>query len=363
MTPHTRSPAVARAAAILRLLAASPAPQTVASIVQATALPKTSVLGICRALADERLLARGANGSYALGPRVAEFAAAARLTAEQSLKFGLLIPTRDNEYYTALIEAAEEAMQEAGGELIVLQADEDPDRQQAQWQELLDLGADVVLIDSVDSDALGRQLRHSQRADVPVVAVGSRMSGVNASVSSDNTQAGLLAGRFLASRLGPGAKVAVVDGLRKNANADRVAGFREALLEFSGVELVAHIRGDHDNPEAGGAAMHRALDEHPDLAGAFAVCDPIAFGASEVARGAGRPIPIASVDGRARAIDQITGAGPIVATAAQDPARIIRTALDIARNLCRGVDPPQGTVLIPVRLITEQNAGGYTPWL
>lgn len=363
MEHSARSPAVARTAAVLRFLADEREPQSVSAISQHTALPATTLRGICHILVEERILSKGLNGHYWLGPRIAEFAASARLASERALRIGLLIPTKDNDYYTAMLSAATTEVHATGGELIVRQADEDAARQREQWRELLDLRVDAILIDSVDSNSLGDLVDLSRQAGVPTVALGSRVSKADVSISSDNIQAGLRAGRFLASQLPAGSRLAIIDGLRKNANADRVIGFTEAIAEYAGVEIVAHLHGENDNSASGRMTLKAALSEHPDIDGVFAVCDPIAFGAARLVEELDLDIRIVSVDGRARAVDQITAGGPIIATAAQDPMRIARSSLQAARNLLAGARPEQGTVQIPVRLITEQNADTYTPWL
>lgn len=362
MASTPRTPAIARAAEILEFLAKSGEPQSGPSIARATGVPRTSVHGICTALADERMITRCADGRLWLGPRIAELASASGRATSRSLRIGLLIPTRDNAYYTALLGAAEPAAAEAGTELMIREADELPERQRSQWLDLLAAEIDVLLVDSVDSGGLTDLLELSQQRGVPVIAIGSRMAGVDASVTSDNTQAGLLAGRHLGAQLEPGDQVAIIDGLAKNANIDRVAGFTEAIRELTGVEIVVHERGPNDNPASGRAVAARVLKRHRDVAGIFAVCDPIAFGVAEQLRRLGRSVPVVSVDGRAEAVRQASGAGPIVATAVQDPIRIILTAIDIADDLAAGKRPAQGAVMIPVRMITADNAEGYRPW-
>ncbi|GAB3615791.1 ABC transporter substrate-binding protein [Okibacterium endophyticum] len=357
----SRVPSLSRSVSVIRCVAQLGRPQSVSAIARETGLPKTSVLGICSALADERMLTRGADGSYWLGPRLAEFAASERLHAGRTLRLGLLIPTRDNQYYTAMLSAAEHETHSSGSELHIRDANSDPDEQRRQWNELLSIGVDAILVDAVDSDAFDDLLERSRTQRVPVLAIGSRMNGVNASVTSDNTQAGLLAGHYLAARLQPGAKVAIVDGLHKNANADRVAGFREALRDHPRIEIATHVRGRNDDPASGRTMAERLLRDVPDVSAVFAVCDPVAFGVTEHLTRVGARVTVASVDGRAQAIDQL-GRGPIVATAAQDPERIIRSALELATELCNGTQPVQAAVLIPVRLVTAENASGYTPW-
>lgn len=308
------------------------------------------------------MLSRGSDDSYWLGPRIAELGAVSRSSAHRALRFGLLIATRGNAYYTAMLEAADLDVRTVGGELIVREADEDGDRQRRQWRQLMEDGIDVILIDAVESGGFEELVDQAQANGIPIVAVGSRIDDVDASVTSDNTQAGLLAGHELISRLEDRSKVAIIDGLRKDANAHRVAGFIEAIHENPSLEIVAHGAGGHDSPAAGRMTAAQVLSENKQVDAFFAVCDPIAFGVAELLQEREVVAPIASVDGRRQAVEQIRDGGPIVATAAQDPHSLIRTALNVARELRDGMRPSQRAVQLPVRLITAANAGGYSPW-
>lgn len=361
MTGSARAPAVLSATVILTHLARSASPQGLNAIARETGLPKTSVLRICKTLVDSRMLSEGSDGTYWLGPHIAELGAAFQMASVGLLRTGLLIPSRSNAFYRPVLTTAESHTEALGGELHVHDADSDSQLQKQQWRELLALDLDVILIDAVDSGNLGSLVRLSQERGVIVLACGSRMNEVDGSVTSDNTQAGLLAGHYLARHIGRG-RVAVVDGLRKNANLDRVAGFTEALRDHGGVSISSRVHAERDDVEAGYAAATRLLATSPDIRGIFTVCDPIALGVAFAVREAGDDIPITSVDGRAEAVDQIVGQGPIIATAAQDPSRITRAVLDLAADLHQARRSVQRTVLLPVRLITAANASSYRPW-
>lgn len=75
---RTRVPALTRAAAVLREISAAGVPLTLAEVTALTGYPKSSVMGICHALTQERLLSRGVDGTYALGSHVYELASTAR---------------------------------------------------------------------------------------------------------------------------------------------------------------------------------------------------------------------------------------------------------------------------------------------
>lgn len=358
----SRVPAVSRATAILNFLAAVRSPQSVSAIARETGYPKTSSHGICNTLVELRLLFRGVDGTYWLGARVAEFGARARLGFQHTLQIGLLIPTRDNAYYTAPLPQTTDDARAAGGEILIRDARSDPNTQRTQWFEMLNLGVDALLVDAVDSNVFDDLLSLTSAAGIPVIAIGSRINGVSASVTSDNVQAGIVAGHYLAGQLAPGARIAIVDGLHKNANADRVTGFREAIREYPELEIVDHINAADDDTPNGNAATRALMARTPGISGIFAVCDPIAFGVGEQLSETNQHIPIVSVDGREEAVDQITGSGPIIATAAQDPLRIFHLAIGIAVELATGHRPLQAAALVPVKLITRTNAARYIPW-
>lgn len=361
--PIHRVPAAARAVALLRRLAELGRPATATALARDLGLPRTSVAGMCEALEEERMLTRVSDGRFWLGTHVVELAAASATTLERALRVGLLMVSRANPFYTAMFSAATRTLAAGGGQLMVRDAHEDPDLQRRQWHELIDGGADVLIVDSVDAEAHVEELTHARRSGVPVIAIGSRLDGVDASVTSDNTQAGLLAGRHLSDAIGGRGRVAILDGLHKNANVDRVAGFREVLHASNGRLIVAaHERAGHDTPEAGASAMNRALDAEGGVDAVFAVCDPIAIGAVAAQEARGTSIPIVSVDGRSDAIDNLLGGGPIIASVAQDPGRLIVAAISIARDLARGRPTVQGAHLVPVRIVDREYAQEYVRW-
>lgn len=362
LADRSRTPAVSRAVAVLTRVGRSPAPLSASAIAKEIDAPRTSVQRICDALTEERLLERGRDGAYWLGPQLAALAASARLSAHHPLRYGLLIPDVENAYYDAVVPAARDDIRSTGGELAVRHADSDGERQRRQWQELLDERSDVILVDAVHTHGFDDLVVRTRGRGVPVVAVGTRIAEVDVSVISDNTQAGLLAGLDLARRLPSGGTVAIIDGLDKNANTERVVGFLDAMRDAPGITVVARRSRHREDLASGRELAEELLAAHPDLSGVFAVCDPLALGAAEYLKEAGSPLPIVSVDGRAQAVAQITAGGPIVATAAQDPARLIRTALECARQLHDGSRPPQRVVSLPVNLITAENARGYRPW-
>lgn len=70
----TTSPAVVRAVNILDVIAASPEPVSLADLARETAVPKSTLHGLCDTLVKLRIVKRHANGCMTLGPYVMSWA-------------------------------------------------------------------------------------------------------------------------------------------------------------------------------------------------------------------------------------------------------------------------------------------------
>lgn len=362
MSERSRTPAVTNAVAVLSLLAQWRRPLTVTAVARELDLPRTSVDRICETLSAERLLSRGSDGTFWLGPQVASLGAVSRAARPRSLRLGVLVPDLGNAYYGTFITAVETDAQAAGDEVTVHDARDDVQRQRRQWQVLLDEDVDVILVDSVATHGFDDLVRTSSEQGVPVIAIGTRIAGVDVSVTSDNTQAGLLAGLELAQHLPPGSRLAIVDGLQKNANAERIAGFLDALSDYPDHHVVGRYRGRIEDEKSGRDAVEQLLAEHGSLDGIFAVCDPLALGVADHVAGRPHRTAVASVDGRSRAVEEILAGNAFLATIAQDPAKLGTTAMACAREVCEGFWPQQRVISLPVRLITRSDAERYEAW-
>lgn len=148
---------------------------------------------------------------------------------------------------------------------------------------------DGVILMSLHSDDLLPDILAG--AHVPVVLSGRPLDGRPvAYVDADNAGGAAAATRHLLS-LGRRRIATITGPLDMVAGLDRLAGYRAALADAAppGVpELVA----EGDFTEAGGLrAMTRLLAEAPDLDAVFVASDPMAVGALQALRAAGRRVP------------------------------------------------------------------------
>ncbi|WP_170297162.1 substrate-binding domain-containing protein [Georgenia thermotolerans] len=355
-----KAPALVRAARLLDVVAAQRAPVTLADLTRRLALPKSSVLNICNTLVAQRMLLRGHDGSFRLGPRIIELGAVVNGTERPVRLIGLTVQGA-GPFFEAEVSAATEEAMNVGASIDAAHASHDPRVQERQIREFADAGAELIVVDPVDSQSLAGAAEYARTRGATLVAINGAAGGFDAAVTTDNTQAGFLAGTYFARRFPNGARIAVIGGTRVTAIADRIDGFTRALNERGAFSIVAHVTGD--NTEATGYRLGTALlRKHPDLQGIFAINDPTASGASRACRERGVNVPIVGVDGSSEALAEITSGGGIVGTAVQDPRGLARVGVRFGLNLVFGAKPANQTVLLPTQLITASDAEGYEPW-
>ncbi|MET0701293.1 MAG: substrate-binding domain-containing protein, partial [Mycobacterium sp.] len=330
-----RVPALARSATVLQCICDAGRPMSLAELAQRTGYPKSSVMGICHALAGENMLARGMDGTYTLGARVFELGSAARVHGWPLHNIGFSYPL-DESFFLAEIAALRSEANALSANLHVRSATEDKARQAQQIREFVAARVDLILVEPVVSEGLEAACAQAHQARIPIVAIGSAISGADAVVATDNTKAGSLAGGALAKTLGGQGRVAVVGGIPITANSDRVAGFLGAIAGHPRMTVVATSRGELDAP-SGRRAAEEILATHPDVQGFFASNDQIAIGISSVLARRKLYVPIVAVDGAQGAVDQIRAGGPIIASATQDPIALVHMAIEIGSALHRGV--------------------------
>jgi ribose transport system substrate-binding protein len=355
---ESRVPAVSRAVAVLDDLARN-GPATLANLARRLTLPKSSLLGLCQALMEERLLTQDLSGRYTLGLAVAELAAAQASRPPRLSTLGVAVPNGTNPFYAVEIAGIREAAGELGVDVVTVDAGQDAGTQVRQIGELIRAGADAIVLDAVHSTMVGDAVGEARAAGIPVIAVNVGAEGADATVTTDNVQAGHLVGQHLATLLHGSGTVAVVDGQPVTAVADRIVGFLSALRDHPGIQVVARQRGDH-SAASGDRLARRFLARHPELSAIFAVNDPMAAGALAAMTELGVSIPLVSIDGAARAAEAIRGGGPWKATAAQDPALLGRLAVRYAMRARVGDIPARR--LLPTKLITASTVADYQAW-
>ncbi|MEU6035054.1 substrate-binding domain-containing protein [Actinomadura sp. NPDC047616] len=276
------------------------------------------------------------------------------------VKVGITVQTFTNPFFVAEANGAKAEVERQHGQAFVEQADQDVQKQSDQIDAFIRRRVDVVVVDAVDSKGIGPAVARAKAAGIKVVAIDVGAEGADATITTDNVQAGRIACEHLGTRVRSG-PIAILDGTNITAVNDRINGCLTALKAFPGIKVVARQRGLNSRDSALPIATNM-LTATPGIKAFFAINDPTAAGVELAAKQKGRTdVFIASVDGAQSAVESITRGGLIASTSAQDPVGMGAKGVQTGIQLAAG-KPARTTVLVPATLVTKDNAASYKPW-
>ncbi len=283
-----------------------------------------------------------------------------RPSGEQGYKLGLSLSTLDNPFFVTLRDGAQEAADQAGVELIVVDSQNDPAKEATNMEDLIQQGVDAILVNPTDADAVVPSIIKANEAEIPVFTIDRGANGgvVISHIASDNVAGGAMAGKFLCEALGGEGKVVELEGIAGTSAArDRGNGFNTYMSsECPGVEIVARQTANFDRSE-GLTVFEDILQAQPEINGTFAHNDEMILGAIQAAEAAGRAGEIVFVgfDATDDAVAAVE-AGTLAATIAQQPAEMGRLGVETAVSFLDGGVVEQS---IPVDLSLV--SGDFTP--
>ncbi|GHF13158.1 LacI family transcriptional regulator [Pseudolysinimonas yzui] len=273
-------------------------------------------------------------------------AAARALRLRRATAIGLVVPDVSNTYFGALARELSDRAFTAGYGLLLGDSNNDPERERAQVESLVDRQVDGLIVLSLEPGSTV-ELRGT-----PTVYLDQRSRPGQASIVIDNAGGARTAVEHL---VGHGRRrIAHLGGLAGAPGADdRARGWREALAR-AGLESGADLSVQADYSREGGhAAARDLLSRRPRVDAVFVASDVQALGLLRAARELGISVPqdlaVVSFDGTA---DAVFSDPPL--TAVEQPlARIA----DAALSAVLGQPPPRGRQQIAVDLVIRRSCG------
>lgn len=173
-----------------------------------------------------------------------------------------------------------------GTSFIFRNAQDDPQQQQRDVEELMSRGVDLLVIAPIDT-LEGREIvQHAHRQGIPVIVADRRIGGdeYTAFVGGDNYEVGVNAAAYLAQQLPEGGKVMEITGKQgSNPVAERHQGFVDELSKYPRLQLIKSEDG-YWLRDSAKVRMDQTLRMIPDVRAVFAHNDYMAMGASEMSR-------------------------------------------------------------------------------
>jgi ribose transport system substrate-binding protein len=269
-----------------------------------------------------------------------------------------------NPFFVQIAHGAEAKAKEINDKVkfTALSSNYDVNNQTNQIDNFISSNVDLILLGAADSKRIAPAVLRAKQAGITVVAVDVGVEGVvDATVTSNNKQAGTKDGQYVAERLKGQGQIVIVNGPPVTAVTDRVAGFLEEIKKHPDLKIVSQDQNAGGSRDGGLRVMTDLLTAFPKIDAVFAINDPTAIGCDLAAKHAQRKeFFIVGVDGSPDIVPFLKNpASLIAATAAQDPYLMAQEAVEIGYKIMQA---KQDLTLIPVGLITKENVARYAGW-
>lgn len=264
----------------------------------------------------------------------------------------LVVSTLNNPFFVTLKEGAEAKAGELGYKLLVLDSQNDPAKELANVEDVLNKNIALMMINPTDSDAVRSAIRAANRKNVPVVTLdrGASSGKVVSHVASDNVLGGQMAGDLVKKTLGGKGKVVELQGVPGTSAArDRGDGFNKSITGSS-LTVVAAQTADFDRTK-GLNVMENILQAQPEIDAVFAHNDEMALGAIKAIQAAKRKILVVGFDGTDDGVAAVKD-GSMLATVAQQAGMIGSIGVETADKILKGQKVDEYTP-VALKVITK----------
>jgi len=273
-------------------------------------------------------------------------------------KIALLLPESQTTRYEAHDHPEfEAALKEScpDCELIYSNADQDAAKQQSQVEAALTDGAEVIVLDPVDSASAAGMAGQAKAQGVPVISYDRLITDTDAIdyyVSFDNVKVGELQGEALVGKLAddgnPTGPIIKIKGSPTDNNAKLFNEGAQSKFDEAGVTIAKEYDTPDWLPENAQKEMDQAITAvgADGFTGVYAMNDGTAGGAIAAMKAGGvdpKVVPVTGQDAELEAIQRII-AGEQFMTVYKATKLETKAAADLATALVNGEDPPEGLV-------------------
>ncbi|MEX3955798.1 ribose ABC transporter substrate-binding protein RbsB [Trinickia sp. EG282A] len=284
----------------------------------------------------------------------ASAAAPASGAAASAVTVGLSVSTLNNPFFVSLRKGAEDEANKEGVTLITVDAQNDPAKQQASVEDLIQKKVSVILINPTDSSAVANVVKEATDKGIKVVSLDRSVNGaeVSSHIASDNAAGGKMAAEFMLQKLGGKGNVVELQGIPGSSAArERGDGFDKSIESDNGVKIVTKQPADFDRAK-GLSVMENIIQGNKDIQGVFAQNDEMALGAVKAIQAAGlKNVIVVGFDATDDAMAAVK-AGTMTATVQQQPELIGQYGVQTATKLAQG-QPVDKLIHVPLNLYKQ----------
>lgn len=221
--------------------------------------------------------------------------------AKELKSIGVTVGDLANPFFVQITKGAEMKARELAGKdvkVTLVSSGYDLGQQVTQIDNFIAAGVDMIVLNAADSKGIAPAVKRAQQAGIVVVAVDVAAEGADATVTSNNTQAGELGCQYIADKLQGRGDVVIINGPPVSAVTNRVDGCMNTLSKYKDIKVLSSNQNGKGSREGGLEVMTSLLAAHPKIDAVFAINDPTGIGADLAAKQAQRnEFFIVGVDG------------------------------------------------------------------
>ncbi|EGT0696258.1 TPA: ribose ABC transporter substrate-binding protein RbsB [Clostridium perfringens] len=255
-------------------------------------------------------------------------------------KIGMVLSTLNNPFFVNMKDGAEKEAEKLGYDLVVLDSQNDPAKERANVEDLVQLGVIALLINPTDSDAVVKTVEVANKSNIPVITLDRQANGgkITSHIASDNIKGGEMAAEYVLDKFkdekGP-INVVEIQGIPgASATRDRGEGFHNIMDKNDKFNFVSIQAADFDR-QKGLQVMENIIQANPNIQVVFAHNDEMALGAVKAIKASGINALVIGFDGNDDAKDSID-ANEMTATIAQQPDLIGALGVELANKIYNG---------------------------
>ena len=255
-------------------------------------------------------------------------------------KIGMVLSTLNNPFFVNMKDGAEKEAEKLGYDLVVLDSQNDPAKERANVEDLVQLGVIALLINPTDSDAVVKTVEVANKSNIPVITLDRQANGgkITSHIASDNIKGGEMAAEYVLDKFkdekGP-INVVEIQGIPgASATRDRGEGFHNIMDKNHKFNFISIQAADFDR-QKGLQVMENIIQANPNIQVVFAHNDEMALGAVKAIKASGINALVIGFDGNDDAKDSID-ANEMTATIAQQPDLIGALGVELANKIYKG---------------------------
>jgi D-xylose transport system substrate-binding protein len=272
-------------------------------------------------------------------------------------KIALLLPeTKTTRYETQDRPNFERKVKElcSDCEIIYSNADQDASKQQTQVEAAITKGANVIVLDPVDSASAAGMVARAQQSKIPVISYDrlvTQAPNLDYYISFDNVKVGELQGQALVDKLKADKKsgsIFMINGSPTDNNAKLFKQGAHSVIDKSGIKVAKEYDTPDWSPDKAQTEADQAITAlgKDGFIGVYAANDGTAGGAIAAMKGAGvdpKTRPTTGQDAELAGIQRIL-AGEQYMTVYKAIIPEAEAAAQLAVALAKGEQPPSGLV-------------------